>query len=845
MVSSSKILTVSYGTFSCTLEGFDDSFDTMKAIAEYFRDLAQDDRYFGAEPPTPDADMLARIAEREIARRVEARLGHDGGVVLRTGPAEPAEAETTEAREAPAPAADAQPDDTQAAPEEDALAAAVDARVADEAASDAAADLSDAPIAEAPALPEVDAESGASDMDDAADTDIAVEEDTPQPLAPRREPDAEVEAPRPSATEVAPSPFSATPEQSVAAKLARIRAVVASNAAPAAATAAAAPVAQAFSEDEHAEEMMGGRVPFVEDSPEAAPAEDEMQADAEAESTADEEDIAEEEDTFDPARLAAALSEEASSADEPAETEDLEDLDEHDSRLGDTIAGLVSGQADGTDLDEESETFAEAPVETDDIAETPAAPPSAEADTESEDQDDAPEEDDAPTRSLRIMKVKRADFERALSEGEFEAVEDDDDENEGIAPSAAARTSDSTLSEDDEADLLRELAALEAEEGDEADEDDEDDLAFQDAPELDDETEDELSDLDDFEEDDDLDTLFDEDDDEAPEAEAQPKSETGTPFQLTSAHAAKAPAQGEDDEDDLAAELDAAFSDDPATDLDLTARAMDDEPRDEALDELNEEDAERFARASEGARRAVKMASPARAMLTEGKVEDTGTGVDRLLDETNREMEEPDSKGRRTAIQHLRAAVAATRADKLLGRGRDETTESEPYREDLKNVVRPRRPEPVRVTERPSARPAPSRPAPLKLVAEQRVDETGAASRPIRPRRVAQNAASTQSDNVETDMSFAEYAESVGAYQLGDLLEAAAAYLAFVENRRDFSRPQLMTKVREAEEAESSREDRLRSFGQLLREGKIAKLEGGRFAASQQIGFKPDARAAS
>ena len=81
--------------------------------------------------------------------------------------------------------------------------------------------------------------------------------------------------------------------------------------------------------------------------------------------------------------------------------------------------------------------------------------------------------------------------------------------------------------------------------------------------------------------------------------------------------------------------------------------------------------------------------------------------------------------------------------------------------------------------------------------------------------------------------------------ELPDLLEAAAAYTAFVEGNKLFSRPQLMRRVASFETGdEFSREAGLRSFGQLLRQGKIQKLKRGQFTITEETRFNPEARMA-
>jgi len=82
MDSHAKVMTVSYGTFACTLDGFDDPFTTMQLVAEYFRKLSADDRYFGGEPLQPDASKLHQIAISANPNRIDAEVS-DNSVILR------------------------------------------------------------------------------------------------------------------------------------------------------------------------------------------------------------------------------------------------------------------------------------------------------------------------------------------------------------------------------------------------------------------------------------------------------------------------------------------------------------------------------------------------------------------------------------------------------------------------------------------------------------------------------------------------------------------------------------------------------------------------------------------
>ena len=717
MVQNNKVLTVSYGTFSCTLEGFEDSFGTMKAIAEYFRDLASDDRYFGAEPPQPDADMLARIAQREIARQVEARTSTEG-IHLRAATA-PQPAPTAEAAVSDAPTEEAQVRDTKKTDIEDTVAPtseqseptehsaaepSIEESPAPEASADEAAeepaDATDTNEADGdaatlaaeeqaqPPAPDADKIAAISAAAAAHDSEVveAAEDEDSKPAKAAEDESAEVETAEPKAPK-----RDAAAAESIAAKLRRIRAVV--SQAP----------QEDFSEDEHAESILSEAASDISE----ALAEDAAAEEAKAD-----------EDTSDDDEISRVLAQ----------------LDKSNTAAEDSVADQPVAEA-------VVEAEPEAEVET--AQEQDPAQPEALAEPEQAESEAEPETAEEPRRPMRarVIKVKRADLEQVVATGALTNLSDSAEDEPATA--SATPGVDSSLSDEDEADLMRELAEVEAEL-----------LAASQ------ETEEDL--------------------------QEEQKAETATAGEST--EEAEAPATAEDAAKKRPAAPSADFPD---------------------------------------------------------------SDVSRLMDAADAKLDAPETASSRETYGHLRAAVAAAEADRSAGGSAGSENSEDAYRQDLASVVKPRRPVPTgarSARDRSNA----SRPAPLKLVAEQRIDPSPAAedsasgtpqaTRPVRPRRISVlKDEGSASDATAAD--FAAYAAERGAVELQDLLEAAAAYMSFVEGRDHFSRPQLMNKVRDAGAAEFNREDGLRSFGQLLREGKIERSENGRFAATEETGFRPAKRA--
>ena len=777
MIGPSKILTVSYGTFSCTLEGFDDPFSTMRSIAEYFRDLAADDRYFGAEPPTPDAEMLHRIAEREVQRRVQARVG-DNSIVLRQMDGE---GRDDDKDAAPESAPERLPE---RAPEHADAAAAPAARTPeagsrqDDAAKPAATPAPDA-IAATVAAASAAAAAGTG-RPEAAPAGTPVTADDASPM---------IEEP----AEVAPlAPAQEADSESVAARLARIRSVVSPAAVglealkddPQQETFVGDPISAAFGDVEEA-----GAVRETADKP-AAPG-DEPAAD-EADGAQDDNAAATQADARPGAQAPAAAQDET--ADEAMEEAAAEEAEEAASELP------ASAQAE-TDFEEDEQG--------DDWGAFETGP-------------------DAPSVA-RVIKMRREDFEAAVEGGSL-APADDEFSTEETMSRITASLSRAPETDDAGDDTPAGEAGVAGDEIDDAHDFDDAQDAGMAAPaaQAEEVAAERMA---------------------APEmeAEAEPEAEADV---LAEVDVEMEP----ETEAEVLAEVDVEMEAEPEAEPEMEAEAEAEASEESTLSP--EDEAELMATLAEVQRQAdaeMRAEKEGRKLLETQDIESSAESVSRILEVTNTELEETEGTRRRSAIAHLKAAVAATRADKVLSRrlSREESGEINQYREDLARLVRPRRP--VSDTGKPKRRVAP-----LVLVSELRVNEdtppedtARSSSQVVRPRRITADEQAQAEDGLPTENmfvdpgSFAEFAASMGAQDLPDLLEAAAAYTSFVEGNEVFSRPQIMKAVADLKADEPfSREESLRSFGLLLRRGRIRKVKRGQFQIAESTRFRPQQLAA-
>lgn len=807
MIGASKILTVSYGTFSCTLEGFEDPFSTMRQIAEYFRDLAADDRYFGCEPPVPDAAMLQQIAERSQRRRVSAEM-QEHGLVLRAergdtpesaGQPEVARAPVTEAQPEPESAvsrgsvvplarpglaaaggdglgsvsdkllrlraAAEQPEQT--APE-DIESAFVEAGVTEEVAEDVAGsgDVAESvlPVAseetggDAVEQMVADAASDAEEAEDLADSDALIAslaepafEEVPQAeVVPEAKDDGtaeDAEMPEVEATDMAEPEVAAVEVPDWL-----------SGYQPEAEEPA---LAQAADEAEHpraGHPAEGAEDEAVAEMATPSEAEDTPPSDVQAEE-------AEEESADAPEILSEA---EGAPGDEPAEAETDERVVGRAERMAQRARARLARMVAWKSVEEPQEPTVEEAEAAVDTAESEMAAGRAEDETAvdltelevSTASDEAEAAAEAPVAEAPEAEAPEAEIE----------IPEVSAETGGFAEPAEAMApaEETALSHEDEAELQAELAALRHDVG-------------------------------------------------SAEADLAAALDISQPY-----GADDDVPEGTEVEDVAAAEL----PDDEETETESEedeAPARSDRPRFAPVDQVKEQ-----------------------------------TSLQRLMETADSKLQGSDTMRKLNAFQQLKAAVAATFADRQASEEASAASQSgasDPYRADLREATRPRRPqlsEGAGASRRPEA-PRPAAP-PLVLVSEQRIDrpepKRPADAGGIRPRRVLRENLPEEDRRIagqtpEDGDSFRDFAERIGAVALSDLLEAAAAYTAHVEGRTRFSRAQVMSKIARLKASDSdgfSREEGLRSFGKLLRTGRIRRVQDGQFVISEESRFVQEAR---
>ncbi|MFN3662185.1 hypothetical protein [Yoonia sp.] len=240
----------------------------------------------------------------------------------------------------------------------------------------------------------------------------------------------------------------------------------------------------------------------------------------------------------------------------------------------------------------------------------------------------------------------------------------------------------------------------------------------------------------------------------------------------------------------------------------------------------------------------------------------TDAAVSRILMQTDTHLNTPETRRQHDSIAQLKAAVAATEAARQLGEGSAPRERlSEIFRHDLGEISAQEHnrsmfasdvddesddlndEDNLDASDEEARSPAPQASLPpLRLVASQRIVSPAKADSAAssRLREIASKVDTSQAKPV----SFADFAHNHNAAGMAEMFEAAAAYTTFVTRQADFSRPQIMGLVRSAMPRDFSRKDGLQTFGKLVQNERIIKLENGRFQVAPDTRFRMDDRAA-